>query len=202
MQLFQVRRRRGQQPGQTRSCHLSACVPALTPQCAHLGSALRWGYPAGVWCWKLRPRGARLGLSPSPALQESGRLARLSAAAAWGTQSGMQSWEWGGSLSQARRERGRQTSNLLKLSSVCGHLRERRRGQVSDTPDNLQLGAGDGPPRLSYLCSAYDPWGARKGHTVSAGHGVQREAPRSEESNQADMGWRCKFSATSVKNSS
>ncbi|KAK7826676.1 hypothetical protein U0070_007838, partial [Myodes glareolus] len=54
-------------------------------QCAQLGSAqLRWGYPAGVWCWKLRPRGARLGLSPSPALQESGRLARLSATAAWG----------------------------------------------------------------------------------------------------------------------
>lgn len=153
---FQVRRWRGQQPGQARSCHLSARVRALTPQCAHLGSALRWGYPAGVWCWKLRPRGARLGLSPSPALQESGRLARLSAAAAWGTQSGMQSWEWGGSLSQARGERGRQTSNLLKLPSVCGHLRrERRRGQVSGTPDNLQLGAGDGPPRLSYLCSAY-----------------------------------------------
>lgn len=26
-----------------------------------------------------------------------------------------------------------------------------------------------------------------RGHTVSAGHGVQREAPRSEESNREDL---------------
>lgn len=147
----------------TRSCHLAACA-CSNPQCAQLGSALlRWGYPAGVWCWKLRPRGARLGLSPSPALQESSRLARLSATAAWGAQSGMQSWEWGGSLSSARGKKGRQTSNHLKLPSVCDLPKDRQRVQVSDTPDNLRLGAGDCYLSLSYLWLVYDLWGARKG---------------------------------------
>lgn len=125
---FQVRRWRGRLPGQTRSCHL-AKRPCSKPQCAQLWSALRWGYPAGVWCWKLRPKALDWDALQVPRCRraESSRLARLLAAAAWGSQSGIQSREWGGSLSWARQEKGRQASNLVELSSVCGHPRERRR---------------------------------------------------------------------------
>lgn len=83
---FQVRRWRGQLLGQTCSCHL-AMRPLSKPQCAQLWSALRWGYPAGVWCWKLRPKALDWDALQVPRCRraESGRLARLLAAAAWGT---------------------------------------------------------------------------------------------------------------------
>lgn len=144
---FQVRRWRGQLPSQTRSYRLAA-RPCSKPRCARHWSTLRWGYPAGVWCWKLRSRDARLGRSPSPALQESGILARLLAAAAWGTRSGMQNWEWEGSLSWARGGKG---ATSLPPSQVIKCLRPLKGAGTltgEQLAGRLQLGAaaeGDPP---------------------------------------------------------
>ncbi|XP_076403367.1 ly6/PLAUR domain-containing protein 1 isoform X1 [Peromyscus maniculatus bairdii] len=187
---FQVRRWRGQQPGQARSCHLSAARPCSNPPVRPSGVRAALGLPSGSLVLETETQRRQTGtLSKSRAAGER-QIGTTLSCSCLGYTVGDAELGVGRVLEPGKRGEGETNLQPTQVTKCLWPPKKRATTRTGERHTGQPTARGGGRPsqaELSVLCLCTIHGVLGRGHIVSAGHGVQREAPRSEESNQEDI---------------
>lgn len=187
---FQVRRWRGQQPGQARSCHLSAARPCSNPPVRPSGVRAALGLPSGSLVLETETQRRQTGtLSKSRAAGER-QIGTTLSCSCLGYTVGDAELGVGRVLEPGKRGKGETNLQPTQVTKCLWPPKKRATTRTGERHTGQPTARGGGRPsqaELSVLCLRTIHGVLGRGHIVSAGHGVQREAPRSEESNQEDI---------------